>query len=230
MVSDQEKFRSDNNCKYTNCGKGDINRISYDNMKLTRTSMSLSSSSSSSSTSTTLKTAENCDHDAETLEKLSIYYRSTTATPTVTQESTTNTVTSGRDSGHTSAGTVTRPLRAYRIIDSNVSQKILQKLVAEKLAAAQKNGKGSARFLKRKGSSKGTSSFFFQRQSNFGSQIWSRSEELSNVSKAPIFRTHFDVVRTSSFSGNQTQTIRKNLECNRSSLPISIVSFNSELF
>uniref|UniRef100_A0A1I8EY78 Uncharacterized protein n=1 Tax=Wuchereria bancrofti TaxID=6293 RepID=A0A1I8EY78_WUCBA len=162
---------------------------------------------------------------------LILYYHSTTSTPTssaIIQESIMNITTAGCDLGsHASAETLPRPSRAYRIIDSNISQKILQQLVADKLAAAQTTGKGT-KFLKRKGSSKGTTNFFFQRQSNFGSQIWNRTDELPLISKAPIFRTHCDVVRTSSFSGNQTQIIRKHLDYNRNSLPVNITALNND--
>ncbi|KAM3716717.1 Pleckstrin [Dirofilaria immitis] len=234
MVSVQEKFRSGNNYNCTGDGKGDVNGIDYDNLKLTKILMSsslssLSSSSSSSSTSTTLKSTER-DLDAGTLEKLPMY-RSTTTTPArsaVIQESITNSTTIEHDWGHTSAEILACSSRAYRIIDSDVSQKILQRLVADKLAAVQTTAGKGPRFLKRKGSNRGNSTFFFQRQSNFGSQIWNKSEELSLTSKTPIFRTNFDIVRTSSFNGNQAQIIRKHLDYNRNSLPINIISLNDE--
>ncbi|VDK82444.1 unnamed protein product [Onchocerca ochengi] len=101
MVSDQEKYRSDSNYRCTEGDKDDINDTNYDNMKLTEISMSSSSSSSTSSTSTTLKSAES-SLNAKTLEKLSTYYRSTTTTPTssaVTQESITESTTTGWDWG-----------------------------------------------------------------------------------------------------------------------------------
>ncbi|OZC06900.1 hypothetical protein X798_06106 [Onchocerca flexuosa] len=223
-----------NNVRYINELQGDkdyINDTNYDNMKLTRISMSSSSSLSSSSTSTTLKSAES-DLNEKALEKLSTYYRSTTTTPTlslIAQESITNSTTSGCDWGHVLAETLTRPSRTYRIIDSDVSQKILQRLVADKVAAVQTStGKGT-RFLKRKGSSKETSTSLFQRQPNFGSQVWNKSEELSLISTTPNFRNHFEVVRTSSFNENQTQIIRKHLDYNRNSLPLNIISLNNEL-
>lgn len=72
MVSDQEKFRSDNNSNYIDNDKSDINgsNTNYDNIEITRTSMS--SLSSPSPTSTTLKSTMS-DHDIETLKKLSTY-------------------------------------------------------------------------------------------------------------------------------------------------------------
>ncbi|MCP9264535.1 RhoGEF domain protein [Dirofilaria immitis] len=235
MVSVQEKFRSGNNYNCTGDGKGDVNGIDYDNLKLTKILMSsslssLSSSSSSSSTSTTLKSTER-DLDAGTLEKLPMY-RSTTTTPArsaVIQESITNSTTIEHDWGHTSAEILACSSRAYRIIDSDVSQKILQRLVADKLAAVQTTAGKGPRFLKGKEVIEETLLFSCnQRQSNFGSQIWNKSEELSLTSKTPIFRTNFDIVRTSSFNGNQAQIIRKHLDYNRNSLPINIISLNDE--
>ncbi|VDM91802.1 unnamed protein product [Litomosoides sigmodontis] len=147
------------NCNCIDNDKGDISGSStnYDNIEITS-----STTPETSMSSTTLESAMS-DRDIQTLEKLSTYCHSATTVPirsTITEESSiTNTSTNGCNFGHhTSSTTLARPSRAYRIIDSNVSQKILQQLVADKLVAAQTSEKG-AKFLKRKGSSRGGPNF-----------------------------------------------------------------------
>ncbi|VDM99155.1 unnamed protein product [Thelazia callipaeda] len=133
-----------------------------------------------------------------------------------------------------SSSTITSPfnnaendinMEIARILDSNVSQQILQQLISDQLAAAQMTGK-EAKLLKKKGNAKLSSGSFFQRQFMNESQKSHNHQQNdeSYTSKTSSSCIHSDVIRTSSFNRNPTQIIRMNVNSNRNSLPVNIIA------
>ncbi|KHN79716.1 hypothetical protein Tcan_14626 [Toxocara canis] len=119
--------------------------------------------------------------------------------------------------------------RTYRIIDSDMSQRLLQLVAAEKMAAAYNTEKGS-RILRRKGSfaigcSPKMSPFQSQHQSSCPPQRLANDDTVPKTTNA---RTHFDVVRTASFGGNVNRQMLRQPDLNRNSLPLSVLTLSFE--